>query len=95
MVCKHCGTINPVDAEQCCYCGELLETSHHELVVSKTRTGILMALFLGVIGLIIGIFLYPSGSHERDSFVHAWIQTFFLALAVGLTVLIIIFISVT
>lgn len=43
---------------------------------SKTVVGVLMALFLGLIGLIIGLLLYPSYTVERDTFIKGWVSTF-------------------
>ncbi len=39
-----------------------------------------MALFLGIIGLIIGIMLYPSGTIARKTFIKAWCITYAIAL---------------
>ena len=39
-----------------------------------------MALFLGIIGLIIGIMLYPSGTITRKTFIKAWCITYAIAL---------------
>lgn len=55
---------------------------------SKTGLGVLLAILLGVIGLIVGICLYPEGSYARKSFIKAWVITF--AIEIGITVLLLI-----
>lgn len=50
---------------------------------SKTAMGVLFALFLGVIGLLIGMCMYPQNSYERITFVSGWIKTFVICIAVA------------
>lgn len=50
---------------------------------SKTAMGVLFALFLGVIGLLIGMCMYPQNSYERKTFVSGWIKTFVICIAVA------------
>ena len=45
--------------------------------------GVLFALFLGVIGLLIGMCMYPQNSYERITFVSGWIKTFVICIAVA------------
>ena len=40
---------------------------------SKKGVGILLCMFLGLLGLIIGVLLYPSGSYERTTFIKGWL----------------------
>lgn len=49
-----------------------LANSYYE---SKTGVGVLMALFLGFLGLIIGLLLYPAGSNSRSTFLTSWVIT--------------------
>ncbi len=56
---------------------------------SKTAIGVVCGLFLGLIGLIIGICLFKEGSFERKTFMHGWLVTFVSVVAVGLFLVII------
>ena len=47
---------------------------------SKGSIGVIMALFLGIIGLVIGLLMYPTGSYERDTFVKAWVKTYVIVI---------------
>lgn len=42
----------------------------------KTLEGLLLALFLGVSGLIVGICVYPENTISRSSFLQTWLLTF-------------------
>ena len=92
MFCKKCGNEVNDEAVICIHCGcELDNGKTKDNNQSKTGIGVVMALFLGVIGLIIGICLYPSGTIARKTFVKAWIWTFVIGAAI---VLIIYFIAI-
>ena len=91
MFCKSCGKYNPDNAESCRYCGcstfvknvyDARANSANNHYVSKSTEGVLMALFLGILGLIIGLLLYPSGTYERESFLSAWTKTCVITLIV-------------
>lgn len=45
--------------------------------------GILFAIFLGLIGLIIGICMYKGGTVERDTFISGWWKGFFISLGIN------------
>ena len=49
---------------------------------SKEGLGVVMALFLGLIGLIIGVCLYPSGTNARKTFMHGWLLTYGIAFGI-------------
>ena len=51
---------------------------------SKTVVGVLMALFLGLIGLIIGLLLYPTYTVERETFIKGWVSTFIFVVLVAI-----------
>ena len=59
-----------------------LDREDYEEAPSKASMGVLMAFFLGLIGLIIGICLYKEGSYERKTFIKGWLITFFIAFAI-------------
>lgn len=50
---------------------------------SKTGVGVLLSLFLGILGLIIGLLLYPSGSYERETFISGWLKCFIVCIIIG------------
>jgi hypothetical protein len=49
---------------------------------SKKLVGFILGLFLGLLGLIIGALMYPSGSYERSTFVKGWIACLVLEILV-------------
>lgn len=57
----------------------------------KTTMGVILCLFLGLIGLLIGIIIYPSGSLERKTFMKGWLTTFLISLAVEIILGLVIF----
>ena len=97
MFCKNCGKYNPDNAQSCRYCGcttlvksvrETRVNNYSNSYVSKSAVGVLMALFLGVIGLIIGLVLYPSGTCERESFLSAWVKTYVITIIVSVVLVV-------
>ena len=96
MFCKKCGKYNPDNARACKYCGcpELTKNSHeaptpsYQTYESKTVIGVVMAIFLGLIGLIIGLLIYPSGSYERETFLSGWLKTFIIAIIIEVVLII-------
>lgn len=95
--CRNCGKEMLESFEFCARCGAKLKTNeqtryktinYYDSQESKTGLGVLLAILLGVIGLIVGICLYPEGSYARKSFIKAWVITF--AIEIGITVLLLI-----
>ena len=85
MFCRKCGNEVHDEAVICIHCGcELDNGKTRDNNQSKTGIGVVMALFLGVIGLIIGICIYPAGTIARKTFVKAWIWTFVIGVAIAL-----------
>lgn len=81
MFCKNCGAEIKDEAVICPSCGCETGNKKESIPVldadkSKTGIGILCGLFLGLIGLIIGICLYKEGSVARKTFLKAWGITF-------------------
>lgn len=70
------------------------ENNNSKYNESKTGIGVVCGLFLGIIGLIIGICLYPEGTVARQTFMKGWLWTFFTALIVGVVFGIIIYVFV-
>lgn len=61
---------------------------------SKAGIGVVLGLFLGIIGLIIGICIYPEGTVARKTFIKAWAWTFGVTAAVAVVIVIIFYFSV-
>ena len=92
MFCQRCGKYNPDDKKACMYCGGALtknsvyqnkaqaqyDVGHYQ---SKSAVGVLMCLFLGLLGLLIGCLIYSG--YEKESFLRAWVKTFVITLIVG------------
>lgn len=92
--CSKCGEQIHKDAVICPKCGCYTEEgkkTNSEYSESKTGIGVIMALFLGLIGLLIGIALYPSGTVSRTSFVKAWIMTYVVCILICLFLMILVF----
>ena len=94
MYCKYCGKEIDDHADVCIHCGRSTgnnnQQSTNTMGVPKTGVGVLCGLFLGIIGLIIGILLYPYNTIERDTFIKGWVGT---VLSVVVLVVVVIAIS--
>ena len=85
MTCPHCGKEVPNSNLTCPYCAKTLRRTtvkkhyvHHE---SKTAMGVILGLFLGLIGLVIGLALYQG--YERETFLKGWMIPFIIELVIG------------
>ena len=58
---------------------------------SKKGIGIVMGLFLGLIGLIIGLLLYPNETVERQTFIKGWLTAFLIGIGISVLFVIIYF----
>ena len=79
--CSKCGGEVREDAVICIHCGCAIQDESQ--VESKTGMGVIAALFLGIIGLVIGICLYPENSVARKTFLKGWTITFIVSTAVS------------
>lgn len=98
MYCGHCGKAVDEDASFCSSCGCALNGIEKYDCNDiddgdKSVLGFILSLFLGVIGLIIGIALYAPNTNARKTFVSAWIITFVATIAIALLVLIAVYAS--
>ncbi len=91
MYCRKCGEKIDDDAVFCMFCGsptnELAsetKPANPEHDEPKTFMGVLLALVLGIWGLLIGLFMYPSGSYARKSFIRAWVTTIIVSTVIGI-----------
>lgn len=97
MYCPKCGKEVNDDAVVCIHCGRSLKEEkpanpeHNE---SKTALGVIFGLFLGLIGLLIGICLYPDGTVARKTFIKAWVITFLSEFAVVVVIWVILLCTV-
>nr|MBO4517654.1 zinc ribbon domain-containing protein [Clostridia bacterium] len=80
MYCKYCGKEINDEAEFCVHCGRStgykpaeqqspVQQTPTPTTGSRDKTGVGFALsfFLGIIGLIIGVCMYPPATEERAS----------------------------
>ena len=80
MYCKYCGQEINDEADVCIHCGRSTgnkpvqhsnnvarNTSQPDSARDKMGVGFLLSFFLGLIGLIIGICMYPAATEERSS----------------------------
>ncbi len=93
MYCKKCGAEIDDEAVVCPKCGCAVDKGQQnpKYNESKTGMGVLMGLFLGLIGLIIGIFSYPEGTVARKTFIKAWLITFLICLVVSFIIGLVVF----
>ncbi len=92
MFCPKCGEEVVDDAVICVHCGRELKLENKENDENKTSMGVLLGIFAGIVGLIIGICLYPEGSVARKTFMKGWVISFFSALAIYLILVAVIII---
>lgn len=90
MFCKYCGKEINDDAEICVHCGRStgrqVAQKSYEVDEPKTGIGVLLGLFLGIIGLIIGLLLYPSGTLRRSTFIKGWVGAFIGSIVVAIII---------
>ena len=94
MYCKKCGKYNAGEVDKCSYCGSTELTNERPFqyyqASDKKNVGILLSIFLGLIGLIIGLLIYQDG-YERKTFMDGWLVG--LGISVGIAVLIVLLVS--
>lgn len=94
MFCPKCGKEIADDADVCIHCGRkvspLNSSKTSEQNEPKTAFGVLFAIFLGLIGLIIGICIYDKDTIARKTFIKGWMITYFIALAVEVVIILIV-----
>lgn len=97
MFCPKCGREIEDNSTDCNYCGQPLaqsmsaQTQRSNYNESKTGMGILFGLLLGLIGLIIGICIYPEGTLARKTFIKSWIICFVVQIVVSVILSIVLF----
>ena len=93
MYCRKCGKEIDDEAVVCIGCGCAVEETkvNKEDNEPKTGMGVLMGLFLGIIGLIIGLCLYKPDTIARKTFMKAWGITFGICAAVSVIIYVVYF----
>ena len=100
MFCYNCGKEVDDKAVICVHCGvalknkEEMQTEKLEYREPKTAIGVVFALFLGLIGLLIGVLIYPAGTVARKTFMKAWLMTYLISIAVVVVMYVIIIFGV-
>lgn len=63
---------------------------------SKTGIGVVCGIFLGLIGLIVGICSFKEGTYERKTFIKGWAIAFGVTAGIEiiLSVLLVVFVGV-
>lgn len=91
MFCRKCGKEVSDEAVVCVHCGCMInentnisKTHSKEMNTSKTGIGILLALFLQLLGLVIGLVMYPEDTVARKTFLKAWIITECVIVGIGI-----------
>ena len=82
MFCRNCGKEIDENAIVCIHCGCAVEKK--PVSESKHTMGLLLGIFVGLIGLIIGVCVFPTGSYERETFMKGWTKGFVITLIIGL-----------
>ena len=88
MFCKNCGKEINDNAAVCIHCGCAIEEkpqSKPEFKEDKKGMGALLGFFLGIIGLIIGICIYPAETNARKTFIKGWAICF--GIVAGISIL--------
>lgn len=99
MYCQKCGKEIDDEAIVCTNCGcavkniNLNQTTQpaQDYSTSKAGMGVLFALLLGLIGLVIGICIYPENTVARQTFIKGWGITFGVSVGVLIILFMLIF----
>ena len=94
MYCKNCGNEINDDADVCVKCGKYTYENSNDKYYNESqgKFGVVMALFLGIIGLIIGIAMFPADTVARQTFTKAWGITFAVSVGTVIFYLIVFFV---
>ena len=96
MFCRNCGKYNPDSEVKCKYCGCPLSKdeyyrknqSGHYYAEDKTVVGVLLSIFLGLIGLVIGLLMYDG--YSRETFLKGWLKAFLWCLVIGIVLAVVL-----
>lgn len=98
MFCQKCGKEIDNEAIVCTNCGcavkkddPTITANQQNYSQSKAGMGVLLGLFLGLIGLVIGLCIYPDNTVSRQTFIKAWAITFGVSVGVSILLSIVYF----
>ena len=74
MYCENCKKFDTEKTEKCKYCPS---------TKLARALGVVLSLFLGPLGLAIGLRIYPEGYEERRTFISGWIIGYFVWTAIA------------
>ena len=89
--CEYCGSPLSKPTRDARYSKEAPQNYHQRNYnaseyQSKTGVGVLLCLFLGLLGLIIGLLLYPAYSMERETFLNGWKKCFIVVIIISVII---------
>ena len=89
MFCRNCGKLLPDDAKICPYCRHYPREreTNRRVGEDKHGVGIFLGFFLGLLGLIIGLLLYPFDTDERKTFLAGWIAGFIISIVIAVALM--------
>lgn len=96
--CKVCGEKVPVNEYYCPHCHTTMGTQSsgiHSGGVDKSRLGFWTSFFFGLLALIVGVCMYPSGSTERTTFVDGWVKGFIMSIVIVIAFVVFVCCSVS
>ncbi len=91
MYCRNCGKEIDENAVVCIHCGCLVANVKMPSTYSsgsKKALGALFFLLLGLIGLIIGLCIYPKETIERESFIEGWFAGLSVIMILGIFIVV-------
>ncbi len=75
MLCKNCAHEVDEKATFCIYCGHKLKiepTLTESNNIFEKSMGVLLAIFLSIVGLIVGLLVYREDTQKREVFLIGW-----------------------
>ncbi len=104
MICDRCNCYNEDGSDICSNCGadlneqrqrecggrEPVQRSYETALDSKVAVGVILNVFLGIIGLLIGLLIYPYKSYARSTFIKGWVGLLIFKVVAILVFLIIV-----
>ncbi len=85
MYCKTCGKEINDGAVVCPNCG--CSTNNKPIAQaggeSRNGLGVLLGFFAGLIGLVIGLAMFQSGTEERETFIKGWVKGFIITFCIS------------
>ena len=95
MYCSNCGQKVDDNAVVCVNCGCAINkpaNTKKEHGESKALLGVIAALFLGLIGLLIGVLAYPDNTIARKTFIKGWLITYIVEIVASIFLGIIVYV---